>query len=304
MRIKFWGQNKIYSNEKTLWQTLNKEEKEREYSPSSIIGGNYKEFVKKYDESSQLVRKKIKSFKYNYGKRNSNVIEFAFTDSRKNNPLIIFFHGGYWQELSIKESFFSAVGSIENNISFASINYSLAPEESISGIVDECINSVDWVIKNDDFLGINSEKIIISGSSAGAHLAAMVILKNKFKKTKICGSILVSGIYELEPLIGTSINNALKLNKNEAKQNSPIYKDLNNFPPTLIVYGENETLEFKRQSNAFANKLFDSLCKIKIIEINKRNHFDVILELTDKKTPLGKEVFKFFDLLGINDAKI
>ena len=304
MSKNFWRKSKISSNEKTLWKTFNKDEKEREYNPSSIIGGNYSKFIDAYLNLSFIARNKCESSVVHYGEKQSNRIEIALPKTKNENPILIFIHGGYWQELSIKESFFSALGSIENDIAFASIDYTLAPANSLTEIVDECDNAINWIKENSQMLGVDMNKMIITGSSAGAHLAAMVAIKSNIHNANICGAILVSGIYELEPLIGTSINVALKLDKIEARNNSPIYKNLANFPPSLIAYGEIETLEFKRQSNAFANMLIDSFCETKLIQIQKKNHFDVILELTDKNTLLGKQVFKFLNFLGIFNAKI
>ena len=300
----YWRTDKISNNSKTQWAKLDKLQIEKEYNPSSAIGGNYSPYIEKYLQYSILSRKKFQSSIFYYGSKKSNVIEFICPKKNYKSPLIIFIHGGYWQELSIEHSYFPAKGAIENEFAFASIDYTLAPKASIDEIVNECCNAIKWIADNADPLGIDKNKIVISGSSAGAHLASMVILNKDVHHTNICGSILVSGIYEIEPLINTSINKAIKLNKLEANKNSPILKNLEKFPPSLIVYGENETLEFKRQSNSFINKLLDLKCKTKFFEISNKNHFDVILDMTNNKKKLGKEVFKFLDFLELANAKI
>ena len=299
----YWRTNKI-SNNKTKWKNLSKLQIAKEYNPSSIIGGNYSPYINKYIDDSLSSRNKYQSSIYYYGPRKSNIIEFAHLKNNPKSPLIVFIHGGYWQELSIKHSYFPAKGAIENKFAYASIDYTLAPNLQLSEIVNECSEAIKWIVDNSHYLGIDKEKIIISGSSAGAHLASMVILNKQIYSANICGSILVSGIYEIEPLINTSINDALNLNIDEANNNSPILKSLKIFPPSLIVYGEIETLEFKRQSNSFINKLLDFKCKTKFFEISNKNHFDVILDLTDNKKKLGKEVFKFLNLLEPINAKI
>ena len=69
---------------------------------------------------------------------------------------------------------------------------------------------------------------------------------------RVKGAVLVSGIYDLEPLIGTSIDAALGLDPATAARNSPLRQALKGFPPSLVCWGENETDQFKRQSRAFA----------------------------------------------------
>ena len=148
-------------------------------------------------------------------------------------PLLVFIHGGYWQELSIKESFFPSTEAVKNDIGYAAIEYSLAPNVSVSEIVDECKEAIDWIFTNAANLGYDHKKIILSGSSAGAHLVAMCLLKiNKFSPL---GAVLVSGIYNIEPLIGTSIDEALSLTNSQAYKNSPINFSLENFPASIVI---------------------------------------------------------------------
>jgi len=107
--------------------------------------------------------------------------------------------------------------------------------------------------------------------------------------TPLKGLALLSGIYDLRPLVGTYINDALGLDENAAKALSPIQHDLSAFPPTLVAWGEDETDEFKRQSRAFAQPL----SKACTVEIEGRNHFDIVEDLTTD-TALGRAVTALF----------
>ncbi|MBZ0217630.1 MAG: hypothetical protein K8F25_13810, partial [Fimbriimonadaceae bacterium] len=102
-------------------------------------------------------------------------------------------------------------------------------------------------------------------------------------------AILVSGIFELEPLIGTSVNEALGLDKNAARANSPLLKELCGFPPTLVACGRVETDEFMRQSYAFASALAAAGTPVRTMIAENRNHFDVILDLANPATSLGQQ---------------
>ena len=273
------------------WRELSLSERDNEYSPSSAIGGDYTPFIQKYVTESKMARSNVSSQKYQYGEKENQFIEIAHTLNNKDlDPLLVFFHGGYWQELSVEESFFPAINSIKNHIGFAAVEYTLAPQASIDEIVNECKDAINWLFLNSKKLGFDKNKIILAGSSAGAHLAAMCSIYNQESKNNLLGSILVSGIYDIEPLIGTSINEALYLKKDQAVRNSPMFKDLEKFPPTVVVWGENETEQFKKQSKIFANKLIDMEVPVRSLEIENKNHFDIILDLTDFDEPLGKEL--------------
>ena len=61
---------------------------------------------------------------------------------------------------------------------FAAVEYTLATHASIDEKVLECREALNWLALNDQDLGIDKDKIILAGSSAGAHLAAMCSLSN------------------------------------------------------------------------------------------------------------------------------
>ena len=286
-------QNKKFRDETELgWVNFSLKKRENEYSPSSIIGGNYRHYIDEYKNKSQIARSNVNSEIYKYGESSSHKIEITVSDLSSDNklkPLLVFIHGGYWQELSIEESFFPVIHTSKNNLGFASINYSLAPTVTIDQIVDECQTAIEWIFKNSRKLGFDSSKIVIAGSSAGAHLAAMYSLKKKPAYNHL-GNILVSGIYDIQPLMKTSIDKVLSIDADIAIRNSPLFYELKDFPPTIVAWGEIETNQFKKQSKIFANKLIEKRIPVRTIEIKNKNHFDVILDLADYDTPLGMEL--------------
>ncbi|MGZ5909280.1 MAG: alpha/beta hydrolase, partial [Reyranella sp.] len=73
-------------------------------------------------------------------------------------------------------------------------------------------------------------------------------------------------------------------------RNSPLRQSLKGFPPSLVCWGENETDQFKRQSRAFARAMREADAECVELESAGRNHFDVILDLADPATPLGRRV--------------
>ena len=281
----------------TNWKFLSPENLEREYNPSSMIGGNYQPYIKKYIEESQVSKNSLKIIECKYGPKPTNTIDLFIPDnaSKKSpHPLMIFIHGGYWQELSKNESEFSAKDFVENDIGFAVIDYSLCPTVSVNDIVNECFMAIRWLQNSSRNYNFDPEKMYISGSSAGAHLAAMCCLKileeNDKTLANVAGAILVSGIYDLEPLVNTTINNSIGLDSKAAIAASPLFKDLKGFPNTIIAWGENETKEFKKQSMIFSETLLNNQVHVQKLEIINRNHFDIILDLGKHDEDLGDKV--------------
>src|SRR5690606_10365618 len=143
------------------------------------------------------------------------------------SPLLVFIHGGYWQELSKASSLFAAPDCIEAGVAFAAIDYTLAPQASVHAMALECRRALSYLHEHSAELGLDPQRIVIAGSSAGAHLAAMCCLRDWEDATNLpaglpAAAVLVSGIYDLEPLIDTSINGPLSLDAAAAGAVSPL----------------------------------------------------------------------------------
>ena len=272
------------------------EEREREYSPSSCLpDGDYRPFVADYRRRSDAAWASAQDSGattiIQYGPDETQTVDVVTPTDVDAPPLLVFFHGGYWQELSKLDSRFAAQDCLDRGWAFAAVDYTLAPTADLPTIVAECSSALRATVDTADSLGFDPTRVVVSGSSAGAHLAAMVAANTELA----AAAVLVSGVYELEPLIGTSINDALGLDEATARACSPLGLDLAGFPPTLVAYGDDETDEFKRQSQAFADRLQAAGTVTSVIEIPDRNHFDVIVDLATPGTALGDAVSALVD---------
>ena len=262
-----------------MWQAMNKEELEKQYSPSSCVD-NFDELINQYavrslqSESESTVKKDIR-----YGTGKGELLD-VFPTNDPNSPLVIFIHGGYWQALSKSDSTFAGSEFVKAGVAYAAIDYTIAPEGNITHMIDQCTRAVIWLRDHADELGFSGVDIHLAGSSAGAHLAAMTTIQLNDKDLDIVkGLILLSGVYDLQPLVNTYVNEPLNLTMEEAKRISPNFYDLTGLPPALIYYGENETAEFKRQSADFADTYNSAGCTSKCMEVLGLNHFDIVHQL-------------------------
>ncbi|MDP6191198.1 MAG: alpha/beta hydrolase, partial [Gammaproteobacteria bacterium] len=98
-------------------------------------------------------------------------------------------------------------------------------------------------------------------------------------------AILFSGIYDLRPLVDTYVNQPLGLNLNQAAKLSPGLKQNHQLPPCQLLWGANETAEFKRQSQQFAHFLKEDGVPCQTAEVPDRNHFDVVYTLASLIKP-------------------
>jgi arylformamidase len=258
--------------------------REREYSPSSAIGGNYAPFIAEYVARSAAAHASVpatRDLRYGPGAR-ATLDFFPAPPGAGRAGLLVYFHGGYWQELSTAASAFLAPAWHTAGYAHAVVGYTLAPAARLPEIVAECRAALTWLRAHADALGFDPTNVVVAGSSAGAYLAAACASQSA---GTIRGIVPVSGIFDVAPLIGTSINDALGLDASTAAALDLLAAD-RAFCPAVVAWGEIETSEFKRQSRAFATQLVEAGTACTTLEVPGRNHFDVVLELGDPATPL------------------
>jgi arylformamidase len=227
-----------------------------------------------------------------WGADDGEVFDF-FPAASRDAPVLIFFHGGYWQEHSKNDVSFVASSCVASDIAYAVVEYTLAPRATVGEIVEQCRRAVSSIARQASTLGFDPHRLFVAGSSAGAHLAAMLLVDGWHKiyglpLDAVSGAILLSGIYDLEPLVPTYINQALHMTEEQAATLSPIKHRLNPPIPVIVAWGENETNEFKRQSRSFASKLKESGFRATSLEVNSTNHFDIVFDIANPGSTLGR----------------
>ncbi len=198
-----------------------------------------------------------------YGSDERNRIDFFA--ARRDAPVLAFIHGGYWQNRAKELFAFVAEGPLAWGINVALVGYTLAPHKRLDGIVAEIRAALGWLHQSIPVLGGNAEQLFVSGWSAGGHLTAMAMDHPAVK-----GGLAISGLYDLEPIRLSYVNEKLGLDEAEARRNSPGPTQ----KPLVIAYGADELPELRRQSQEYA-KLLNS----EAIGLPRHNHFTVLEEL-------------------------
>lgn len=222
-----------------------------------------------------------------YGPRERNRIDFLKANG--GGPTLVFIHGGYWQ-MRAKENFtFCAAGPMAHGISVALIGYTLAPDATLDQIVDEVRTAIDYLIKELPALGGDPAQVVVSGWSAGGHLSSMVL-----GHPHVRAGLLISGIYDLEPIRHSYLNAKLGLDEAMSRRNSPVMQPGGVNKPLVIVAGSGELPLLRKQSADFAAHRATHGLPVLYEEIPDANHFTMMDELASpagRLTTLVRQLF-------------
>ncbi len=207
----------------------------------------------------------------------------------------LFIHGGYWRSFSKNEFSWVVEALLKEDLTVAVVNYPLCPEVTIADIVLSVRKAVVALAKT-HLTSEEKANWIVSGHSAGGYLAAAMSAVNwralGLEGQVFCGVVPVSGVFDVRPLIHTSINEQLRLTKESAHALTLFDQRPHDPIPMVPIYGADESSEFCRHSIDLA-KLWPR--SEAAIGIQGRNHFNVIEGIKDPNSILFKTLMR---LLG------
>ncbi len=199
---------------------------------------------------------------------------------------VLFIHGGYWQALD--PGFFShmAKGLNAHGVIVGMVGYDLCPDVSIGTIIEQMIVAARTMH------GLFQSPVVASGHSAGGHLAACLVatdweaIDSDLPERMVPAGLSISGLFELEPLVPTSVNTRLGLDIPAARSFSPRLWT----PPSSITFdawvGGNESPEYLRQSASINAVWAAAGNATRYEEVPDADHFTVTAGLADADSPM------------------
>lgn len=254
---------------------------EKQYNNRQAVP-DFADYLSDWSQRSEAYREKTQGhLNLHYGESEREILDI-FPAKGASAPIHIFLHGGYWQALS-KDSFSFVAEPINQQGECAIIvNYGLCPAVTVAEIIAQIRKAILWVLANGAEFGGDTRQIQITGHSAGAHLLAGLLITNwvehGLKRTPFLRLNGLSGLYDLQPLVHTSINQNLRLTPRAAKTASPLFDSfqhqLNSLELNLLV-GDLESDEYKKQSMQLS-EAWGSEIRMKYQTIPDTHHFSIL----------------------------
>lgn len=231
----------------------------QQYNARAAIPDHPRIFTRWLKDSANVRRSHAALFDLAYGEASGERLDF-FPAPKSGAPLLVFIHGGWWRSLDKSDFSFIAPAYTAAGFNVALTNYSLAPEVSIAEIVRQQLRALAWLYRHAEAYDFDAQRIVLAGHSAGAHLSAMMLAalwpayEPDLPADLVKGAILMSGIYDLEPVRHAEFVNAdLKLTENDVTPLSPAGMPQAHAAPFVTAVGGLESDEFKRQTGLIAD---------------------------------------------------
>ena len=129
----------------------------------------------------------------------------------RNLPVMFWIHGGGWQVGDKTDVALKPKALTERGFVFVSTNYRLLPEVTMDQLTQDVATSLGWVHKNISKYGGDPNRIFVGGHSAGAQLAALLCIDDRYLKEhdvtfkSLRGCIPVDGdTYDIPKIIMTA----------------------------------------------------------------------------------------------------
>ena len=246
------------------------------------------EYVGDWSARSDALRKTREAkIDLRYGSGPRQRLDF-FPCGRAGAPTLAYIHGGYWQ-MNDKEPYaFFGEALLPAGFNLALIEYTLAPEASLDQIVAEIRSAVGWVIEHAAEHGGDARRVFVAGHSAGGHLTAAAM-----SDQRLAAGIAISGIYDLEPIRLSYLNDKLRLDKDEAARNSPLLHLPAYAAPLVVAVGLGELPELIRQSEEYWAAWEGRGLPGQYLPLPEHDHFSILEELA---RPSGRLFAALHDL--------
>jgi arylformamidase len=270
------------------WRKLSQEDRDLGLNNGVAVAGSMEMVAGWEQRSSDMRRRYSAHLDLRYGPRERNRIDFL--KAAENAPTLLFIHGGYWQHRAKEVFTLFAEGPMAHGINVALIGYTLAPDATLDQIVAEIHAGIDYLAGQLPSLGVEDHGIVVSGWSAGGHLASMAL-----SHPKVRAGLGISGIYDLEPIRHSYLNVKLGLDEPMSQRNSPMAQAGGAMKPLSLVVGHAELLQLRKQTADFAAHRARYGLPVTYEEIPGANHFTIMNEMTSPSgriTTLIRQLFE------------
>ncbi|GAB5378230.1 MAG: alpha/beta hydrolase [Acuticoccus sp.] len=199
--------------------------------------------------------------------------------SGRPSHAMIFIHGGYWRRYAAADYMYAVEAAAAADATFYSVDYRLMPGVRMADLVADCEAACRAALAE-------VTRAVIVGHSAGGHLTAEMARR---LSGPVAAALPVSGLFALDPLRGSFLQDEIALTAEEVAEFSPLEAAGDIAVPVDLFVGADETVEFHRQSARLCDALHEAGTPATFTEL-PGHHLAVIAELANPESPLTRRI--------------
>jgi acetyl esterase/lipase len=219
-------------------------------------------------------------------------------------PVVVFFYGGAWDSGS--KANYRFVGRELAARGFVAVipDYRVYPEVVFPGFVEDAAKAVAWTFDHASQFGGDTSRLFLMGHSAGAHIAAMTALDDRYLEAhgksprQLAGWIGLSGPYDFLPLQSARLKKVFGDPAPRATQ--PVEFVSAAAPPALLITGDADTRVIPRNSYRLAARLQAAGVPVRKIVYPGVGHGRTIVAFSEfaDDPPVANEVANFMSAIA------
>jgi acetyl esterase/lipase len=234
-----------------------------------------------------------------YGRHDRQKLDIYHPETiQPDAPVIVFFYGGSWRRGDRERYRF--VGQALSSRGYLTVipDYRLYPEVQFPKFVEDGAVSVAWIHQN---ITQAEQGIILMGHSAGAHLAALLALDDRYlsyadvAQNGIVGMIGLAGPYAFEPEQYRRFK-AIFAPADPAEESRPVRHARGNAPPLLLVHGTDDGVVLPLHSTLLQQRMEAEGGLAETLELEGVDHVGIVLALSEPFSHLAPGLGPAIDL--------
>ena len=233
-----------------------------------------------------------------YGPTDIEKLDIYIT-KRPNAPINIFLHGGAWRSGNAKGAAYMSETFVDAGAHFISVDFNNAPEVdgNVMIMAEQVRRAIAWVHKNAASFGGDPDRLYISGTSSGGHLAAVALTTDWQKDfglpaDTLKGGLCCSGMYDLYPVSLSARAGYVKFTPEMIEKLSPQRHLDKLVAPVIVAHGALETPEFQRQNRGFAAAVKKAGKPVTFLIGEGYTHFEMFETLGNPYGLLGRAMLE------------
>ncbi len=277
-------------------------ELDAQYDQSTLVS-DIDEYRYQWMEQSARVREMLNCrLSVSYGDGANEKLDIFPVASGGPAPIMMFIHGGAWKALSPDSFSFPAERFNSAEAIWVTAGFDLLPSVSLDEQVRQNRAALAWLWRNAASFGGDPNRLFVSGHSSGGHVGSCLIqggwrAEEGLPEDIIKGAVLVSGMYDLEPVRLSARNDYVRLDRTAVRRLSFLHNIPDRLPPLSLFWGEGELQEFRRQSRHCAETLWSMDYEVEAVRVGGANHFDLAFGFADPDSPILRSCLGMMGLM-------